>query len=904
MPVIRAATIGPQAIREHQESSEIPLPLSPKYGGLGRSVNPDPGALLVGAGDVFMALPHPQEPNRVLVSGEECSVAWSRFGLELQAHVLLDQSLHRQAAPLFAGLRLGDEESHVKIVAQKGEKCFAATFGSDVVFNQDLSIESKVKFAFVEAPSMKTAILRMPTLGHPVEVGSHALANIKGIGLAFFDGENWNPVAGNLQGKGAAGRLAVFSNDSTLISATGISYTDKGLGLGVADPGATLHVRGDVILENGVVLGEIMPKAKHGTFGISEGKAGAWLNNTFKFFGSGEGNLVGSGKAGSLAVWVDGNELKSSTVGINAQGNLIAEGIHAKYLESHSVILDGKKLECDEEFLTFGGKRIGFHARSGAVSSDNLTVEGQGYVQGANLKISARLASHSELGIASFSEVFTVDKGKVGLDFSKMPHASGSVSGLLSHEDFKRFSEKAEYFAVGDVAGLDGIEVSGAGKAFGGAVVLKARRGTHEQAGMVALSERDFLFREGYAFLRNIPMSRREMEEMVDRKADKFLTQVIQTGRGFEKDYKLHMFAGPDTLNLATASHDVYGVAKFSQDFNVRDGVVSLNRGLASCENPGLMAPEHVLAIQKLHEVVGRMGVVFPMENGVIPYWDRGGFRGSKLTNTPTGVVADGVFAARKFLSQEGMLLGTTDAEASDTGAGHLRYERGALEVSDGHEWVRLKAGGLAGTGKPGALAYFSSEESVSSVSDLWWDEERSRLGWGVEAPQASLQVALPAAHFWIADTRPSSSQAGARLTLASDDGADLGAGDCLGSLEFGGKRGTGARVRALARSNWDGVSAPGTLALGTTPEGQLSPQDHVFLTPEGFLGLGLAKPTTPFEVALKNKKGISAQFAGAIKLGSSDESSSVVGGGALRYSQGRIEFSDGQQWRALALAE
>lgn len=905
MPVIRGSVSNPG---ETPSQPDIPLPLEPKYGGLGHAAQPFAGALLVGSGEKFLPMQHPGNPHRILTTGEENRVAWSEFGLELQAHVRLDQSLHRASSPTFAGLKLGKEEGGgVWIRPLSSEKDVTVTLLADCSLDQDLSKESDVFFKSVRTSSLKTPILRLPAL-HPVNVGEFALAHIKGLGLAFFDGENWLPVAGNLQGKGAAGKLAVFQNDATLVAATGIAYSDKGLGLGVADPQGMLHVRGKVILEDGVTVGNLHPKSDVGTYGWLEGRPAVMTDSGIKFLGSGEGNVKGKGKAGQLALWADADDLKAAPVFVNTEGHLCAHTLRTEFVEcAGNLRLNGGTFANKDGNLYWNDKMVGVAFASGALTSDDIEISGHGTLVGGGLKLTSRKASHEKPGIASFSESFTLRDGHVELDFDKFPLAGFERGGILSREDYKSFSGKADSFAVGDVAGLDGIEIEGSGKAFGGNLVLKARTGTHERTGMVALAERDFMFRGGYAFLRNPPISEREFSEALDRKADRFSVESVLCGRGFEQESRLFVLGGPGRLDIATASADTLGIARFSErDFTVSDGTVSLKGyGLASEHKPGLMSEHSYRRLEEINKLISfHVAYQDKVEEGFLPFWREGRLTASPLKKESWGMSCDAGFCAPAIISKGVVGVGPCDGEASKVGQGCLRFERGALEVSDGVEWVRLKAGGLAGRGKPGALAYWTSEDAVSGLSGVFWDEEHRRLGWGVEKPTASLHAMLPGAHIHVSDTRPSSGSAGARLTLASDDGADLGAGDCLGSLEFGGKRGLGARIRGLARSNWDGVSSPGTLALGTTPEGQLSPQDHLFLTPEGFLGLGAAKPATPLEIALKNKKGVSALFAGAIRVGSSDESSSVVGGGALRYSQGRLEFSDGQQWRALALAE
>jgi hypothetical protein len=888
------------------QSPEVPLPLAPRYGGLGGPRAAHKGSILVGQGEQFIEIPHPEKPGHILQSFNENWVGWSNHTLELLADVRLDQSLHRSSSPSFAGLRLGGKEGGVNLRALASDKELGLSLASDCTIDQDLSKEADVFFKSVRTSSLKTPIIRIPELGHPVDVGEAALGNIRGIGLALFDGKDWHPVAGNLSGKGASGRLAVFSSDKTLVAATGISYTDTGLGLGVADPAGKLHVRGIAIFEDGVTLGTIGPKTKDGTLGFLEGKVGVWADNAFKSFGSGEGNVRGKGKAGQLALWKDEDDLAGSPVFVSSNGSLCAENIIGDYIAaSKKLIIHDLVLENKDGQLHVNEKAIALDFKRGALSAEGLEIQGQGALVGGSLKIIPHVATHEKLGVARFSNEFALKDGLVSLDYSRLPLASYENGGLLSKEDYKKFAEKGESLKLGKVSHGEGVKISGDGTCVGGDLRIEVALGNHTKPGLTALSERDFIFREGIAFLREKPVTHSELSEALAQKMPAFQPAQVYAGRGFASDYKLWMVGGPERLDLALASAEQYGIARFSErDFLVQDGFVSARRmGIATDEQPGLMASGYVQALNKLCQEAMSATKNGKISDESIALWRKGELHDSGLTSVPGGIAAKGFLQADALLSSGGVGVGASDLSPSDAGAGFLRYQCGALEVSNGEEWVRLRAGGLAGSGEAGSLALWTGVDSLSASRWLSWDEKRGRLGLGVKDPAATVDACAPGASLRLVDSRPSSAATGATLALGTDDGQDAGQGDCLGSLLFVGRRGTGAAIRAVARGNWDGLSSPGGLVLATTPDGQTTPQDQVFLTNEGYIGILTSKPTAPLHVSSKNRVGISAICEGALRLGNTDQSSSVVGAGVIRYSGGSLQISDGTQWRSLAFA-
>jgi hypothetical protein len=669
---------------------------------------------------------------------------------------------------------------------------------------------------------------------------------------------------------------------------------------------ALLHVGGEVKFEGGAILGELSEKSSNNCFGLVDGRAGFKHSNGFMVFGTGHGNIKGKGTKGSLAIFDGAESIKESHISFTDAGALYSPAFLTKNLQTDSIKLGDVILVSKEDFIYANDKKLAYHFKRGNLKCDFGEIEGEGKFVGGDISIKATKASKDFQGIVSFNEDFNVNNGHAAIAWKKAPRASMDSNGVLYAADYNYFANKAASFDVGDFTNGEGIIIKGGGKTFGAGVIISSQIADNSKRGIASFLITDFSVKDGVVSLQNPPPSPQELTKIFNSKQDVIQTAQLTCGDGFYTDYKFNVLAGePINLQLAKATSEKFGIARFSRDdFTVSEGNVCLNKTpIATGERNGLMASEYVRLIAQLAEGFAKC----PQGNGsegTLALWSKNGelSTATDFVNNNFGLSYKKLFEAANFRTPGVLILGTTEANAEKIGGGALRYEKGCLEVSNGQQWVTLRAGGLTGTGLQGSLAYWNDENSLSAPKELFWDETLNSLGLGTDKPLAHIHIERAGAAIIISDTRPSSPQSGAALLLAANDGADLGASDCLGKIGFGGKNAIGASIRAFAAANWDKISTPTSLAFGTTPDGQISPVEHLFITTGGFIGVDIASPLAPLHVHAQNKNGMAGIFDGGIKIGSSDASASIVGKGSLKFESGRLLVSDGYAWRTLTM--
>jgi hypothetical protein len=889
---------------------KIPIPLECRYGGLGDKIEPLNQALLIGNGEKFIPLASPGHPNRFLQTTKE-GLAWSKFELELLGDAKLDQSLHKGAAPIFNSIGVHCvSEGTSWLKRENSKRDYTIRLNSDCLIDQDLSRKSKVNFEAVSANNIDVDFVRLtPTKLKADEAGAGTIAMTKD-GACLSNGLRWMSLHGNLHGEGKQNRLAYFTDETSVKSCITLQYTDDGqLGIGVDDPLAMLHVKEEVIFESGARLGELSEKSTAGCFGLVDGRPGFRHANGFMEFGTGNGNLIGKGKKGYLAFFADDEILTSGEISLSDKGALVGSHFIADMMTAHEVTLLGDKHEDVKLYAKDGkvcanGSYLGFAFERGALECDFGEIKGAGKLADGSLSIKANRASAEIKGIASFdSSYFSVDNGHVKIAWQNAPHAKDGF-GLISDRDFNEFSNKAESFNVGNFREGTGISIEGAGKAFHSDVRISVHEGTHKNAGIICLCEEDFEFRGGVACLRHPQLTEYTLNKILEFKQDTLPLNVATFNQGFDTNYKMGIIGtNPVEVNLATATYEKMGIASYNEKhFKISDGRIYIKETpIATHEVNGLMAKEHVQLLAQVADLVNRCPEGSGTE-GTLAIWTKDGLAtASDFETTNGGIRYTKTFNAKNIRSEGVVVLGTTEAKAEQVGGGALRFEKGCLEVSNGQQWITLRAGGLIGEGRLGSLAFWSSENALTAPESLNWDEEHSRLGLGTVKPLASIHIEKAGASLMVVDTRPSSPQNGAYAFLGSDDGLPLGMGDVLGNLSFGSLKAVGASIKAYAATNWSKTSAASCLAFGTTPDGQISPVDHLFLTQDGFMGLDIANPTAPLHIASENKHGMTAIFKGGIKIGASDASASIAGMGAMKIESGNLLLSDGISWRRLS---
>jgi hypothetical protein len=77
----------------------------------------------------------------------------------------------------------------------------------------------------------------------------------------------------------------------------------------------------------------------------------------------------------------------------------------------------------------------------------------------------------------------------------------------------------------------------------------------------------------------------------------------------------------------------------------------------------------------------------------------------------------------------------------SNTNAGAIRWNSPNFQGYDGTQWVNFGGGTLTGSGTATRVAFWSGTSSLSSSSNLYWDNTNSRLGIGTSSPSSVLDV-------------------------------------------------------------------------------------------------------------------------------------------------------------------
>lgn len=882
----------------------IPLPLQARHGGLGGVINPSDECLLVGAGKTFRVLESPKNENHFLITTKE-GLAWSKYSLELTGHVKLDQSLHTKARPKFASLGIETDSEGISWLRRKNSKDdYYLSIDSDCNIDQDLSTKAKVQFESVDANLISVDLVKLlPNKMTAKEAGRGSIA-MTPEGACMSDGEFWKTLHGNIHGSGYKNQLAFFDDTIQIRSSPSLVLIDGMLGILHDKPEYALHLGKVAKFNEGLIVGELSKDAPNYCFGLLDGRAGFAYPDGFMEFGSGHGNIKGSGKDHHLAMFDGTESIVNSGVYVTSKQVLTSEYLSTKEVFTNKIWFGDNELTADKSFVYFGGFPLARAFKRGTLKTNFGEISGRGFVLDDNLEINAYIASDKQMGIAQFNSDFTVNNGSVSISWDKAPQACEGY-GLISRQEYDFFANKAQAFKRGRLIEGDGITISGDGSVLDSDLKISLKQGSDSEAGVVKMVGSDFLFKDGFVFLRNPPVKLEAIKELLSEKQDALKICSVTLGRGYVNDFSFGAIGSKDIkLDIALATYETYGVASFNKDnFSLDNGVVSL-RTLkdASLENNGLMTAIHVKNMMNLNEYVSKC----PQGSGAagsLAIWTREGLSSVKdFENFNDGLRYKRTFEADTLRATKALILGTCDLTAEAVGAAAMRYERGCLEVSNGIEWISLRAGGLTGQGRGGSLAYWVDETSLNAPESLFWNEEKGFLGLGTDSPEAHLHIVTAKASINVTDTASSSPQRGGSIYLGSDDGSLLGKSDTLGRLTFGSRKALGASIRAYAAANWDSVSTPAGLAFGTTPDGQISPTDQMFLTQKGYLGIGLAAPLAPLHVQAQNKFGITGMFEGAVKIGASDASATNAGRGVLKYENGCLCMSDGISWRKLTM--
>jgi hypothetical protein len=151
-----------------------------------------------------------------------------------------------------------------------------------------------------------------------------------------------------------------------------------------------------------------------------------------------------------------------------------------------------------------------------------------------------------------------------------------------------------------------------------------------------------------------------------------------------------------------------------------------------------------------------------------------------------------------------------------------------------------------AGTSGPAGMV-------VTEVSDV------GRVGVGTSSPTVPLEVQ---------DATASSATQGGNLRLSADDGARMGSGHRLGTLEFAGAEDAsnnitvGARIEALTDASWSATENGADMLFYTT-DGNASQSEQMRILADGKVGIGVVDPDAALEVLQGSGNQLKLSFDG-----------------------------------------
>jgi hypothetical protein len=154
---------------------------------------------------------------------------------------------------------------------------------------------------------------------------------------------------------------------------------------------------------------------------------------------------------------------------------------------------------------------------------------------------------------------------------------------------------------------------------------------------------------------------------------------------------------------------------------------------------------------------------------------------------------------------------------APSGGAGTIRFRSGVFEGWNGSAWVPFSGGGtITGSGAATRVAFWSGSGTLSSSSNLFWDNVNNRLGIGLSNP-----------------THP--------LDVHATTGAIMGVGDMIGSNPLFYLRANGTTNVAIMSRNGHDMVFEGFSG---------SPLEWMRIKSNGNVGIGTTAPGAKLEVA------------------------------------------------------
>jgi hypothetical protein len=141
-------------------------------------------------------------------------------------------------------------------------------------------------------------------------------------------------------------------------------------------------------------------------------------------------------------------------------------------------------------------------------------------------------------------------------------------------------------------------------------------------------------------------------------------------------------------------------------------------------------------------------------------------------------------------------------------------------------------AGGVTGSGVATRVAFWTGTNTLSSNTNLYWDNTNSRLGVGTSAPSAKLEI-----------------RGTADLTLRNDQTLS-NSGDDLAAINLGDAySGSQARILVERGAAGSGGDNPTDISFWNTPDGSVTLTERMRIRNDGNVGIGTTSPTKKLQV-------------------------------------------------------
>lgn len=651
----------------------------------------------------------------------------------------------------------------------------------------------------------------------------------------------WLPIGlgeGNLNGKGDDGTLALWYNGE-IISAP-ISYREKTLSVG-----GSVKVSENLSVGGDLSFGETAFRATQD--GAFVGKKKLAFEKELQTLQLGEGFI---GPKSLLVEGISGEGRNLSLTQASHTERGIAQFSLDFMIEKGVVSINYGRLRTAghnrdgildaDTWKYFAGKQDKIH--SGAIKGEHIEVVGIGQAVHGGLFLKPHIASTKQLGIASFAEEhFKVANGHVYLNFDCFGLANDQKSGILSAQDFKKFTDKQNALQIGDLKGDGIIKVRGGdGAVIGGGVEISIPSASHVRKGVASFS-RDFMITE---------------EGMVCLNLD-----------------------SPETPLASQKQNGLLRASDFLKFSEKQDKIENPVSGLGKAGF--LTIWNEAGKIESAPVFVKNREIYFPTTT----HFDAGGVSasfagaiqlgaGEDLTPERAGLMR---FSRGRLEVSTGKIWMAAGSGLGGHGTpGRVSMFDSVETLTDSPIFVNPENGHIGLWCQPNESA-LSLHRAAGSASIL------EILNLSASGPQGGAGIFLGIDD----NTNPAKLD---RLAVLSAGGKSDGFLTVGGGFSFN------------AAENWSRRGTGTSLSLALTPIGKTTPIDLFHWNGNGFFGIDCANPLAPLHIGNRAPSGNSIVALGSARIGENEFSAAIAGAGSLKYNGGRIAVSNALTWQEIAL--